>query len=166
MQSLEVISINIWSILISFANLAILFCLLKKFLYKPVKKVIETRQSQLDEQYAAAAEAEAVANASREAYEAKLATAHAQADDIIHDATVHANRRGEKIVTDARVKAEEIVHQGELQAEMELKKAQESIRREITDVSAAMTEQLLRREMNTGDHRQLIDEFLKGVGED
>ena len=49
---------------------------------------------------------------------------------------------------------------------MEKKKAMESIRRDITDVSAAITEQLLKREMNTKDHRGMIDEFLKGVGED
>ena len=43
---------------------------------------------------------------------------------------------------------------------------QETIRREITEVSAAMAEKLLMREMDTNDHRQMIDEFLKDVGED
>ena len=99
-------------------------------------------------------------------YAAKLATAHGKADEIIHDATVIANRRGDKIVSDAREKAEEIVRQGEMEAAMEKKKAMASIRRDITDVSAAMTEQLLKREMKEGDHRNMIDEFLKGVGED
>lgn len=166
MQSLEVISINIWDILISFANLAILFFLLKKFLYKPVKAVLETRQSQLDEQYAAAAAAQSEADASREAYNAKLEGAHAEADSIIHEATASASRRSEKIVAEARSKADEIIRQGELEAEMEKKKAQETIRREITEVSAAMAEKLLMREMDTNDHRQMIDEFLKDVGED
>ena len=36
MQALEVISINLWQILISLANLTILYKLVKKFLYKPV----------------------------------------------------------------------------------------------------------------------------------
>ena len=35
MQALEVISINLWLVLISLANLAILYTLVKKFLYKP-----------------------------------------------------------------------------------------------------------------------------------
>ena len=48
---------------------------------------------------------------------------------------------------------------------MEKKKAMATIRRDITDVSAAMTEQLLKREMKEGDHRNMIDEFLKGVGD-
>lgn len=166
MQSLEIVSVNIWQILISLANLTILYLLLKKFLYKPVKVVIENRKASIAKSYADAAEAEAKAAADRDEYAAKLATAHATADEIIHEATTVANRRGEKIVAEAHQKAEEIVRQGELEASMEKKKAMESIRRDITDVSAAMTEQLLKREMNEGDHRNMIDEFLKGVGED
>ena len=166
MENLGIVSLNVWQILISLTNLAILYLLLKKFLYKPVKAVIEGRKAAIAKSYAEAEEARTSANAAREEYTAKLSTAHATADGIIHDATVVANRRSDKIVAEAREKAEEIVRQGELEASMEKKKAMESIRRDITDVSAAMTEQLLKREMNQADHRNMIDEFLKGVGED
>ena len=54
----------------------------------------------------------------------------------------------------------------ELEAAMEMKKAQESIRREIADVSAAMAEKLLQREMNMDDHSRMIDDFLNEMGED
>ena len=166
MQSLEVISINLWQILISLANLAILYCLLKKFLYKPVKKTIASRQEAIDQQYRAAEEAEKSAMASRDLYAEKLAGTHAEADSLIHEATANANRRSERIVADARDKAEAIVRQGQIEAAMEKKKAQASIRREITDVSAALTEKLLGREMNTGDHRELIDSFLQEMGDE
>ncbi len=165
MSNLEIVSVNIWQILISLANLTILYLLLKKFLYKPVKAVIEGRKAAIAKDYADAEEARNSANAARDEYAAKLATAHITADEIIHDATAVANRRGEKIVAEAREKAEEIVRQGEMEATMEKKKAMETIRRDIADVSAAMTEKLLKREMNEGDHRNMIDEFLKGVGE-
>ena len=166
MQSLEVISINLWQILISLANLAILYCLLKKFLYKPVKKTIASRQEAIDQQYRAAEEAEKSAMASRDLYAEKLAGAPAEADSLIHEATANATRRSERIVADARDKADAIVRQGQIEAAMEKKKAQASIRREITDVSAALTEKLLGREMNTGDHRQLIDSFLQEMGDE
>lgn len=165
MQSLEVISINLWDILISLANLSILFLLIKYILYKPVKKVIADRQKAIDDQYTAAAEAEKTAAASRDMYAEKLAGAHAEADNLIHEATNAANRRGERIVQEARDKADAIVRQGQVEAAMEKKKAQDTIRREITDVSAALTEKLIGREMNTGDHRKLIDSFLNEMGD-
>ena len=57
MQSLDVISVNIWQILISLANLLILFLMFKKFLFKPVNNMLEKRQSEIDAQYEAAEEA-------------------------------------------------------------------------------------------------------------
>ena len=57
MQTLEIISVNLWQILISLANLTILFLLVKKFLYKPVKKVLAQRQSEIDSHYDAAKQA-------------------------------------------------------------------------------------------------------------
>ena len=164
-EYLEIISVNIWTILASLANLGILYWGLKKFLYKPVKNVIAARQAELQAQYDAAAAAEQTANESRDAYVAKLDGAQAEADGIIHEATATANRRGEKIVAEAREKAAGIVRQGELEAEMEKKKAQESIRRDITEVSAALAEQLLGREMTSRDHDALIDSFLQGIGD-
>lgn len=164
-EYLDIISVNFWTILASLANLAILYALLKKFLYKPVKNVIAARQAELKAQYDAAAEAEASANASRDAYAAKLDGAQAEADGIIHEATATANKRGEKIVAEAREKAAGIVRQGEIEAEMEKKKAQESIRRDITEVSAALAEQLLGREMTSKDHDAMIDSFLQGIGD-
>ena len=166
MGNLQIVSFNLWQVLISLANLTLLYLGLKKFLYKPVKAVLENRKAAIAKAYDEAEEYRNSANAARDEYAAKLATAHGKADEIIHDATVIANRRGDKIVSDAREKAEEIVRQGEMEAAMEKKKAMASIRRDITDVSAAMTEQLLKREMKEGDHRNMIDEFLKGVGED
>ena len=165
MGNLQIVSFNLWQVLISLANLTLLYLGLKKFLYKPVKAVLENRKATIAKSYAEAEEYRTSANAAREEYAAKLATAHATADEIIHDATGLANKRSEKIVAEARIKADEIVRQGELEASMEKKKAMESIRRDITDVSAAMTEKLLKREMNEADHRSMSDEFLKGVGE-
>jgi len=165
MQALDVISINIWSILISLANLTILFLLLKKFLYKPVMDVMNARKEAIDAQYRAADEAEKAARADQAMYAEKLAGAQGQVDAMLQDAQLSASRRGDRIVQDARDKAESIVRQAQDEAAMEKKKAQATIRREITDVSAALTEKLIGREMKEQDHRELIDSFLKDMGD-
>ena len=50
-QSLDIISVNIWQILISLANLLIIYRILSKFLFKPVQKVMDDRQAQVDRIY-------------------------------------------------------------------------------------------------------------------
>ena len=87
MQSLKVISVNIWAILASLANLLILTWIVKKFLYKPVKKIMETRRTAIESDYAQAAAARAEAEESRLNYEAAMAAAEQTSGQIIAEAT-------------------------------------------------------------------------------
>ena len=166
MQSLEVISINLWQILISLANLVILFLIVKKFLFKPVKKVLAQRQDLMDAQYSAAQEAQAQALADKDAWEHKMQSAKAEADAIMKDAASKAQIRGDRIVSDAREKADGIIRQAQTAAELERKKAEDGIKKEIVDVSAALAEKMLGREINSQDHRDMIDSFIEALGED
>lgn len=165
MQSLDVISVNLWQIIISLANLVILFLILKKFLFKPVKKVLAERQKALDERYDEAEKAVAQAEESRNSWEEKMQSAKAEADSIIKTASDDAKYRSDRIVAEARDKADGIVRQAQTEAALEMRKADESIKREIVDVSAALTEKILGREINTQDHRSMIDSFIDEIGD-
>ena len=165
MQNLDVISVNFWQILISLINLFLLFLILKKFLFKPVKKVLEQRQKELDEQYATAASAELQANENRKAWENKLSQADAQADAILQSATDNAKYRGDKLVAEAKERADGIIRAAQNEAELERQKAADGIKREIVEVSGALTEKMLEREINTEDHRNLIDSFIEKIGD-
>lgn len=165
-ESLAVISVNIWQILISLANLLILFLIIKKLLFKPVKRVLAKRQETLDESYKAAEEANTEAQKKRDELDEKLANAQNRADEILKDATDNAKYRGEKIVEEAQERADTIIRVAQNEAELERKKASDSIKREIVDVSSALTEKMLEREINTEDHRALIDSFIEDIGDD
>ena len=131
MQSLEVISVNIWAILISLCNLLIIFLILKKFLFAPVKKVVAERQADIDGQYEAAAKAEEEALQNKKTYEEKLSAASVQAQSIIDDASAIAVSRGDALIKDAQSKADSILRTAEAEAELERKKAQADIKDEI-----------------------------------
>ena len=161
MQSLSIISVNIWQILISFANLAILTWIVKKFLFKPVKKVLDGRRETIDSAYARAEAAETEAEEHRERYAAAVAAAKQTADQMISEAARDAERRGSEIEAQARDRAQEIRAQAEADAQLEKKRAEDDIRREIADVSAQLTGKLLEREIRPEDHRELIDSFLQ-----
>lgn len=166
LQSLDVISVNLWSILISFANLILLFFLVKKFLFQPVKRILAKRQSEIDAHYMEAEEAERKASADKDSWAKKMQTAEDEANAILHDATENAKSRGDKIVSEAKTVAEGIIRQAEFEAELEHKKAVDEIKREIVEVSGALAEKVLEREIDTADHRDLIDSFIEKIGDD
>ena len=165
MQSLDVISVNLWQILISLANLTIIFLIVKKSLFKPVKNILAKRQAELDEQYSNAYSANENAQSNMQAWEEKMKSADDEADDIIKKATDVARRRGDKIVEEAKDKADGIIRQAETEAELERKKAEDDIKREIVDVSTSLAQQMIGRELNQQDHRRLIDSFIEGIGD-
>ena len=163
MQFLDVISVNVWAILASLANLLLLTWIIKKFLFKPVKKMLDARRAAIDEDYAQAKAAREEAEESRLNYEAAMAAARQTSDQIIADASRTAEYRSNEIVAEARERASEIRRQAETDAILERKKAEDEMKHEIANVSAQLTGKLLQREINEEDHRELIDSFLKDL---
>ena len=165
MQNLDVISVNIWAILASLANLLILTLIVKRFLFKPVKKIVDARRAAIDNDYAQAQAARDQAEESRQNYEAAMAAAKQTSDQIIADATRTAEHRSNEIVAEARQKATDIRRQAETDAILERKKAEDDMKHEIAEVSTQLTGKLLQREINEDDHKKLIDSFLSDLGD-
>lgn len=51
-ESGDFISLELWTSIFTLCNLVILFFVMKKLLFKPVKKMIDSRQQEVDEMYA------------------------------------------------------------------------------------------------------------------
>ena len=102
MQNLDIISINIWQIVISLANLVILFLILKKFLFEPVKKIKAQRENEIETQYKKAEKARKEADDLKAGWEDKITTADQKADEIISEAVERANERNEIMLYESR----------------------------------------------------------------
>ncbi len=166
MQNLDIISVNLWQILISLANLVILFFILKKFLHKPVTKMLEARRAEIDGQYSDAENAKNSAEAKDAELTERLVGAKAEAEGIVKEAADIAKARGDKIVEEARATADGIIRQAEEDAELERKRVGETIKEQIVDVSTALAEKMLEREVNADDHKALIDDFISKIGDE
>ncbi len=165
MQPSEIISVNLWQIVASLLNLVILFLIIKKFLYQPVKNVLKSRQDKIDEQNNKASEYLSDAERTKAELEAKLNDAENQADNILNEATVNAQRRKEKILDEARDEAESIIRQAKTNAELEMKKAESEIKTQIVDVSFELSKKIIEREIKEEDHHKLIDSFITQIGD-
>ena len=164
-QTLDVISVNFWQILISLANLLLLFLGIKKFLYKPVKDILAKRESEIADKYDSAKKAENDAFENKRKWEDRMKSADEKADSILSDATENARFRSEKIIEEAKLRAESIVRNAETEAEMEYKKSADKIKHEIIEVSSVIAEKMIGREIDTENHHALIDSFIEKIGD-
>ncbi|MBQ3924823.1 MAG: F0F1 ATP synthase subunit B [Firmicutes bacterium] len=166
MQDLDIISINIWHIVISLANLVILFLILKKLLFKPVQKVVDQRQKEIDTEYGKAERATEEANKVKAEWESKIGSAEAEADKIIKEAVERADARNEVMLYESREKADQIIRKAKSDIERDRRESREAVKKEIVDVSHALSEQIIGREINMDDHRDLIDRAIDSLGEE
>ncbi len=165
MQNLDIISINIWQVVISLANLVILFLILKKFLFEPVKKIKAQRENEIETQYKKAEKARKEADDLKAGWEDKITTADQKADEIISEAVDRANERNEIMLYESREKADQIIRKAKADIERDRREARETIKKEIVDVSQVISEQIIGREINMDDHRELIDDAIDKLGE-
>ena len=166
MPTLDIISVNIWQIVASLCNLLIIFLILKKFLYKPVRGVLAQRQATIDAGYADAEKAKAEAEGLRAEYEEKLAGARDQAQRILDAAEEDAGRQRDAVIADAQQRAEGLILQARSETEAEKEMEREDIKRQISDISSLIAENVIRRQIDSDDQKKLIDSFIAQIGED
>ena len=163
-EQLDVIYLNIWAILISLANLVILFLILKKFLFKPVTRVVSERREKANRLISDAEEAKAAAEADKAAYEARMGQAEEDAAEVVRHAQEVAGRRGEEIIGGAEKRAAAIRKQAEADIAQE-KKALNDLKGEISEISLSIAEQVVGREVKPEDHHALVDGLIADIGD-
>ena len=160
---LDLLVPNVWTALTQLCATAILFFLMYKFAWDPVKKILDQRsefeQQKLTEAAALKEENEKIAQ---------------QAANIISD----ANRSAEAIVKDAREEGQnlknDLIKEGEAQSaqlldnakrDMELQKDKmmEEMREQLVDTAIAAAEKVLQDNIDADAEKQSINSFVKEV---
>ena len=165
MQFLDIISVNIWDILISFANLLVMFLILKRVLFKPVQKMFDTRKQQVEGIYAEANENRSAAASMKKEYETKMASAREEADGLVRSAVQTAQKRGDVIVAEASSQASHLKQKAEQEIAQEKRQMLLDVREEISDIAVSIASKVVEREINPKDHQAFVDEFIRNVGE-
>ncbi|WP_026506514.1 F0F1 ATP synthase subunit B [Butyrivibrio sp. MC2013] len=159
------VSLDWQTIIVQLINLGIQVILFKKFLYKPVMKVLEKRQNMVDEPIKEAEKAKEEALSMKSEYEANLSKANEEAERIVKDATGSATKKSEKIVSDARQEAAAIKEQAQRDIEQQKRKAVSDAKDEIGSMAMEIASKVIGREITGKDNDNLVDEFIRDVGE-
>lgn len=159
------LGVNPWTALFILLNTLTIFFVAKKFLFKPVMKMITERQQEIDDQYAAAGSARQQAEQLQADYQQKLSTAQETSDRIVKDAVARGQSREEEILRKANAEAAAIMDKASQDIAQEKKKALNDAKDEISGLALAIAEKVVERELNSDDQSQLIDRFLNELGD-
>ena len=108
----SLVDFKYWTFIAQICNLLIQMLLFKKFLFKPVKAIIEKRREEVGTLYTEAEEANASARHDKAEYSQKLLAANEEAAQIVRNATERAGRQGDEILQQAQHQAQSMLEAG------------------------------------------------------
>lgn len=160
------VSLDWQTIVVQLINLGIQILLFKKFLYQPVKKILAKRQGLVDQPLKEAEEAREQALSMKAEYESSLSKANEEADRIMKEASAAASRKGERIVTEAQQEAATLKAQARQDIAAQQKRAINDAKDQIGSMAMDIASKVVGREITEKDHADLVDEFIRNVGEE
>lgn len=159
------VGVNPWTALFTFCNMMITFLVLKKLLFKPVKKMIDDRQQEIDTMYADADAAKEQALALEKEYQDRLLNVQQERDQIIRDAVARAQKSEQEIMAAAQSDAERLRENARADIVQERKKALNEIKDDISGIAIDIASKITEQEIDEKKHQQLIEDFIQNMGD-
>ncbi len=141
----------------------ILFFALYRLLWKPVKKIMDTRteyeQSRLKEAQRLKDENERLAKEAQTI----LDNASAQAQEIVNAAQSEASKVKDHLIEEGRQKSQQIVAEAQANIVLQKNKLLEDMHEEIVNVALSAAEKMLQTKLDSQEDKNSIEEFIKEV---
>lgn len=160
---MEALGINFGYILVQIFNFAILFVVLRVWVYKPVVTMLETRRDTIAQGLEdARIAAEARANAEVEA-EKILSEAQSKASEVVREATTRAEEATKDIKAAAEADVVKAREDALASVEAEREQLLSDVRGQIAALAMAATQKLIGEALDEKRQRALIDDFFSGL---
>lgn len=143
----------------------VMFLFLSYMLFNPAREMLKKRQDKVKDDIDSAEKSREDAAKLKEEYENRLREIHKEEDAILSAARQKALENETKIIDQAKAEAANIIVRANHQAELEMKKAQDEIKKEIITVASMVAGKAVSEKLDIEIQDSLIDDTLKEIGE-
>lgn len=157
------ISINIYEIVMQMVNFLILLFLVNRYLVKPVGKFLEERSNTIKNDLDRAENNKEESNRLLAEQKEVLKNARVEAKDIRDAAEEISKRERAVAVNEAKNDAKRIVDQARKDIEQNVMKVKQTLLSETGEIAVLLTENILKREINSADKQALVSESLERI---
>jgi F-type H+-transporting ATPase subunit b len=138
----------------------ILLFLLIRYVYPPIKKQIQDRQSQIEQAIDEAEKTRAEARELLAEYRRQIEEARGEGRRILEDARKQAEAQRERTKREAREEGDKIIQRAREEIGRERDSALREVRREVADMVIQASEQVIGRSVDQDEHERLISQAL------
>jgi F-type H+-transporting ATPase subunit b len=143
---------------------ALVFFILWKFAWRPLREQLEARENRIRETVDKADEVKTQAEALLEKHKELMDRAKADAQQIIDQGREAAERSMKDHLAKAQSEAEELRERAGKEIELHKLKALDELRRETVDLTIMAASRLLERSLSDDDHRKMTEDVIDELG--
>jgi len=155
-----------WKLLLAqIINFAILFFLLKKFLYKPILGMLDKRRLRIEKSLKDADRIEKELVQIREKREDILRNANQKADAILKEAREIAESRRVEILEEVRKEAKAVLEETKKSIKKEKKKLVDDAKKDLAGIVILATEKMIKEKLDEDKDKKLAEEVLSMIKE-
>jgi F-type H+-transporting ATPase subunit b len=149
----------IWTLVI----FGLVVFVLGKFAWGPILNTLQTRENFIREALEKAKHEREVAEERLREYEARLATARAEASAIVDEGRRDAEVVKRRIEADAKVEADKMIERAKREIHIATDTATKELYLHSAKLAMQLAAQVIGRELTPQDHERLISEALDGI---
>lgn len=147
-------------------NLILFYLLMRFFLIKPIRKVLQARKELIDNQFKEAEDTVNAANEKMADYEDKIKNVDAEAQDIISDARDKAKAEYNKILDKANDDATKLKQDAQKQIAQETENARRDVKEELAKLAMEAAQKVVGESVSAQTDAEIYDKFLSESSED
>jgi F-type H+-transporting ATPase subunit b len=159
------VEIQLPQILFQIVNFAIVLFVLKKFLLKPIKKVLDERSDRVAEGMKAAEENIKAQEEMEKTAKAEIAKARKEAAAIVAEAKKDAEKKAAEIIEEAKADAKKAVATERRALEAAMADEKKRLQSQLAELITATTEQVLADGVNEKMQHEIIKSQIAKIKE-
>ena len=163
LQSLGMSKDLIADLLINIVSIIVLYLVVKKLAYNPVKKFLDARTQRVEAEKSEASKNLSEATEMKEKYDELLKDCENAKAEAIKEGINNAKAEATEILDTAREQAKAIVDKANKNAKEKEQEVLDNAREEIVNLAIDASTALLHREFDDADNKRLIEDFLDSL---
>ncbi len=133
----------VFDAIVMFVFIMLLYMILSKLFFKPVRSFMEKRQEGIDEDYAGAKDDHDRALELRAAYEEKLKSVNKEAENLMSISRRKALKQQEEILDNARMQAEKILSKARQEVTLEKSRTMDEVKKQSASLAVLMASEFI-----------------------
>lgn len=153
------------TLVVQVLSFLLLVYILRRFAWNPLITMMEERRNQIEANIANAEKERLQAEQIKREYQEEMRKARQEAQEVIAKATKLSEQRAAEILAVAHGEAEKIKQSALVDIERERDRAIAQVQAQVADLSVAVAEKIIRKNLDVKGQEDMIEQFIQEVGE-